>query len=105
MFEALQLRQIGFAYRRPFGDFLHQFRFINMEAFLSNSDEPSRCRDLIGSADLEKDEGVAIGKTMVFMKKQAAVALTKRFREALAAWEPLVSCIECLYKKLRRKLE
>jgi len=99
VFEALQLRQIGYAYRRPFDDFLHQFKFINMEAYMGKGDASARCRALLKSAGMAEKEGVAIGKTMVFMKKECAVAITRKSREALAAWDPIVGCIECLYRK------
>lgn len=105
--EALQLRQLGYSYRRPFKEFLFQFKFID----LSVSENPSldgrtASEKLLKAANVGGAD-VAIGKTMVFLKQQAAKDLTKIQRESLSAWEPLVSVLEAAYakKRYRRQVE
>lgn len=46
----------------------------------------------------------AIGRTMVFLKPQAAKQLVRMQREALATWEPLVGLLESVtvYKRGRK---
>ncbi|KAF8822282.1 myosin D [Cardiosporidium cionae] len=105
--EALQLRQLGYSYRRPFNEFLFQFKFINLEVSENtNLDSAAACKQLFSCTNLAQTD-YAIGKTMVFLKQQAAKDMTQLQREALAAWEPLVSVLESFYLKLRfkRKLE
>merc|ERR1712137_227109 len=98
IFEALQLRTLGYSYRRGFEEFLYQFRFINMEAYRGQGDPAQRCVDLLASAGLKQDkETVAVGKTMVFLKKDKLNYLGKRVREALKVWEPVIGCIEAMY--------
>jgi len=98
VFEALQLRALGYSYRRPFKDFLYEFRFINMEAYEGKGDLQDRARNLLASAGLKSDnETVGIGKTMVFLKKTKLIYLQKKVREAPATWEPIVGCMEALY--------
>ena len=49
---------------------------------------------------------IQIGKTMVFLKQQAAKDLTKIQRERLSAWDPVVSVLEaaCAKKRYRRQV-
>nr|AZL94460.1 myosin 2 [Nephromyces sp. MMRI]AZL94461.1 myosin 2 [Nephromyces sp. MMRI] len=97
--EALQLRQLGYSYRRKFSEFLYQFKFINLSAYENTSLEGSVAASmLIESSGLAKND-FAIGKTMVFLKQQAAKDLTKLQRERLMAWEPIISVLEAYFLK------
>ncbi|EPR62459.1 myosin D [Toxoplasma gondii ME49] len=92
--EALHLRQLAFSYRRTFEEFAAQFRFINLG--VSNkpgADAKTICVELLKSTSISADE-YALGKTMVFLKPQAAKMLVRLQREALSAWEPLVGVFE-----------
>eukprot|EP00917_Polyrhabdina_sp_WS-2016_P014637 GHVP01031990.1.p1 GENE.GHVP01031990.1~~GHVP01031990.1.p1 ORF type:complete len:828 (+),score=177.56 GHVP01031990.1:27-2510(+) len=96
--EALQLRNLGFAYRRIFSEFNYQFRFIDMGAYSDpKKDDKAKSEAILKAAGMS--EGTALGNTMVFMKTDAQKAMVQKQREALAAWEPVVTVVECLYKK------
>lgn len=102
--EALQLRNLGYSYRRPFKEFLLQYRFVNLGVAEDTSLEPAEASQrMLSGAKIAGSEW-KIGRTMVFMKPQAMKDMQLRQREALAAWEPLVVVLEALYKKhlLRR---
>ncbi|OEH74303.1 putative myosin A [Cyclospora cayetanensis] len=99
--EALQLRQIGFSYRRPFKDFLYQFKFIDLGICENQSLSPKAASQaLLEKAKATKGE-YQIGSTMVFLKQGAAKHLTLIQRQCLAAWTPLVSVLEACYMRLR----
>eukprot|EP00922_Rhytidocystis_sp_ex-Travisia-forbesii_P048912 GHVS01072824.1.p1 GENE.GHVS01072824.1~~GHVS01072824.1.p1 ORF type:complete len:839 (-),score=138.58 GHVS01072824.1:86-2602(-) len=103
--EALQLRQLGFSYRRPFSEFLFQFRFVDVGLTGNpNVDGREATRKLLGQAKIDKAD-YAFGHTMIFMKQQAAKDMTKKQRECLAAWEPLVEVLEAMYLKKRYRKE
>ncbi|KFG52595.1 myosin D, partial [Toxoplasma gondii FOU] len=75
-------------------EFAAQFRFINLG--VSNkpgADAKTICVELLKSTSISADE-YALGKTMVFLKPQAAKMLVRLQREALSAWEPLVGVFE-----------
>ncbi|PFH37755.1 myosin D [Besnoitia besnoiti] len=102
--EALELRQLAFSYRRSFQEFVDQFRFINLEASSkAGNDAKAVCLELLKSTQLAADE-YALGHTMVFLKPQAAKLLVRLQREALSAWEPLVSALEAItvFKRSRK---
>lgn len=95
--EALQLRNLGYSYRRVFSDFLQQFKFIDLGIAENTSlSEEERCKEMVKRAKLEK--GVAMGKTMVFMKPEASKEMARLQRRCMADWEPLVGLIEAMYK-------
>lgn len=96
--EALQLRNLGFSYRRPFKEFITQFQFLDVGISEDKSLDPKvACEQLLGGAQLPKGDS-QIGHTMVFLKHDAVKFLTMRQRELMAAWEPLISVLEALYK-------
>jgi len=99
--EALQLRQLGYSYRRPFKEFLFQFKFIDLSITENPNLDPRTASEKLLQAAKVGGPEVAIGKTMVFLKQQAAKDLTKVQRERLSAWEPLVSVLEAAYAKKR----
>lgn len=103
--EALQLRQLGYSYRRVFQEFLYQFKFVDPGV----ADDPSltaseKCTKILKNSELPSD-AYAIGKTMVFLKQQGAKYLTRLQRERLSAMQPAVSLIEAVYLKCRYKRE
>eukprot|EP00914_Ancora_sagittata_P022990 GHVO01045643.1.p1 GENE.GHVO01045643.1~~GHVO01045643.1.p1 ORF type:complete len:510 (-),score=126.45 GHVO01045643.1:14-1375(-) len=100
--EALQLRQLGYSYRRPFSEFVYQFRFIDLGVAEDKKMAPvDAARQLLERAALPQGEW-QIGKTMVFMKQSGTKMMSNRQREALAAWEPLISAIESTYYRKQR---
>eukprot|EP00920_Eleutheroschizon_duboscqi_P009235 GHVT01021103.1.p1 GENE.GHVT01021103.1~~GHVT01021103.1.p1 ORF type:complete len:782 (-),score=166.30 GHVT01021103.1:722-3067(-) len=102
--EALQLRQLGYSYRRVFKEFLFQFKFVDLGISENlNLDGATACRQLIASAGITDEKTYAIGKTMVFLRQEVAKELTKVQRERLSAWEPIVSIVEAVFIKRRYK--
>ncbi|PHJ26083.1 myosin d [Cystoisospora suis] len=102
--EALELRQLAFSYRRTFQEFISQFRFLNLSASSKGGgDDLAVCRELLASGQIAEGD-FAIGRTMIFLKPQAAKQLVRMQREALATWEPLVGLIESVtvYKRGRK---
>eukprot|EP00923_Selenidium_pygospionis_P018485 GHVN01032343.1.p1 GENE.GHVN01032343.1~~GHVN01032343.1.p1 ORF type:complete len:860 (-),score=87.78 GHVN01032343.1:953-3424(-) len=97
--EALQLRNLGYSYRRPFEDFLEQFKYID----LGITNDPSLDKNIASQRLLERagipQENWAIGKTMVFMKSEGAKLMTRKQRECLAAWAPVVQVLEAMWMK------
>eukprot|EP00921_Rhytidocystis_pertsovi_P020999 GHVQ01033545.1.p1 GENE.GHVQ01033545.1~~GHVQ01033545.1.p1 ORF type:complete len:823 (-),score=114.93 GHVQ01033545.1:582-3050(-) len=103
--EALQLKSLGFSYRRPFPEFLFQFRFVNVGITGDKSISPKEAtQKLLDSAKIPKGD-YQFGNTMIFMKSNTAKEMTKKQREALSAWEPLVNIIEAIYLKKRYRKE
>ncbi|KFG62498.1 myosin A [Toxoplasma gondii RUB] len=101
--EALQLRQLGYSYRRPFKEFLFQFKFIDLSASENpNLDPKEAALRLLKSSKLPSEE-YQLGKTMVFLKQTGAKELTQIQRECLSSWEPLVSVLEAYYAGRRHK--
>eukprot|EP00922_Rhytidocystis_sp_ex-Travisia-forbesii_P048916 GHVS01072828.1.p1 GENE.GHVS01072828.1~~GHVS01072828.1.p1 ORF type:complete len:827 (-),score=102.51 GHVS01072828.1:226-2706(-) len=101
--EALQLRQLGFSYRRPFHEFLFQFRFVDMGLTSDPKiDQRVGTQKLLNIAKIPTTD-YAFGRTMIFLKQQAAKDMTQKQRECLAAWEPLVAIIEAVYLKAKYK--
>eukprot|EP00914_Ancora_sagittata_P031282 GHVO01063276.1.p1 GENE.GHVO01063276.1~~GHVO01063276.1.p1 ORF type:complete len:772 (+),score=161.73 GHVO01063276.1:306-2318(+) len=98
--EALQLRNLGYSYRRPFTEFLYQYRFVDLGVAEDKSLDPvDAAKKLLARANVDK--GFAIGKTMIFMKPDTAKLMVVKQREALAAWVPPVMVLEATF--LRRK--
>jgi len=99
--EALQLRNLGYSYRRPFTEFLYQFRFVNMGLAASKEEASmAAAKQMLEEVGIPKDKW-AIGRTMVFMKADAAKLMAHKQREALAAWQPLVVVIESAWTKIK----
>ncbi|KAH0480515.1 MAG: hypothetical protein KVP17_001860 [Porospora cf. gigantea B] len=93
--EALQLRALGFSYRRPFEEFLVQFRFIDLSA-LHHPDARAGCAQVLEAASVPST-GFRIGCTMVFLTRPAVRKLVALVRESLAAWQPLIATLESLF--------
>eukprot|EP00917_Polyrhabdina_sp_WS-2016_P020972 GHVP01045215.1.p1 GENE.GHVP01045215.1~~GHVP01045215.1.p1 ORF type:complete len:667 (-),score=134.13 GHVP01045215.1:15-2015(-) len=104
--EALQLRAIGFSYRRPFKEFLHQFRYVSLGISLNEKDDPKKlAEDMCKYAELQPED-YAVGHTMLFMKQAGAKSMSNKQREALAALDPpedLVSSLVRVQARLRRQ--
>lgn len=101
--EALQLRNLGYCYRRPFEEFLFQYRFVDLGVAESKDFTARQASErLLKSAGIST--GWQIGKTMVFMKSEAVKEITRKQRQALASWTPLVEIIEAMaVKRLYRQ--
>lgn len=103
--EALQLRNLGFSYRRTFSEFIFQFKYCNMEiANDSNTDPQVLAKKMLENANIPADSW-AIGKTMVFLSKDAAKKMAQLQREKLAAFEPLVQLLEAVYLRYKLRKE
>lgn len=118
--EALQLKKLGFSWRRCFRDFVKQFRFLN----LAFDAEMEKAKDLETERNIadrmikhmikihNKGEFVEgkdwqFGKTMIFMTSEAARQSLILQRQALEEWVPTVALIEALYRKqlLKRNIQ
>eukprot|EP01069_Polyplicarium_translucidae_P007657 Polyplicarium_translucidae@DN3137_c0_g1_i2.p1 len=96
--EALQLRNLGYSYRRPFDEFLFQYRFVDLGVATDTTLSPvDASKKLLQRAGVDK--GMAIGKSMVFMKPETMKFMAQKQREALAAWGPVVSILEAVQKR------
>lgn len=96
--EALQLRNLGYSYRRPFNEFIQQFKFLDVGISEDKSLSPKDASEkLLQGAQLKQGE-YQIGHTMVFLKHDAVKYLTTRQRELMAAWSPLITVLEAMYK-------
>lgn len=97
--EALELRNLGYSYRRPFSEFLFQFRFVDLGIAENKSQDPrDGAQKLLEKGQIDKKD-FQIGKTMVFLKPQAMKDMARKQREAMSAWEPLVTVIEAMILK------
>eukprot|EP00915_Cephaloidophora_sp_WS-2016_P011936 GHVH01017386.1.p1 GENE.GHVH01017386.1~~GHVH01017386.1.p1 ORF type:complete len:844 (+),score=134.89 GHVH01017386.1:2513-5044(+) len=96
--EALQLKTIGFAYRRPFIDFIAQFKFVDLGAANSNQDDCSKAKAIIATAKLD-DKSYGVGKTMIFLKSDGVKTLGRKQREKMAAWVPVVVALGALQQR------
>ncbi|XP_075591230.1 myosin-A-like [Dermatophagoides farinae] len=98
IFEALQLRNLGYSYRRPFNEFLLQFKYLAISVEAPDLVEPKAIiiaimqKYKIGKSDYQ------IGKTMVFVKKSSVKELVVQQREILSAWSSVVVLLESMYK-------
>ncbi|EZG47683.1 putative myosin [Gregarina niphandrodes] len=96
--EALQLRNLGYSYRRPFEDFIKQFKFLDLGITENKSLDPKTAATQLLEGSGLKPQEFQIGHTMIFLKHEATKALTQRQRELMAAWEPLTALLEAMYK-------
>eukprot|EP01071_Lankesteria_metandrocarpae_P005386 Lankesteria_metandrocarpae@DN3975_c0_g1_i1.p1 len=97
IFEALQLRNLGYSYRRTFDDFLRQFRGGNEVV----CDDPSlslseKVASIVKHAAIE-DSCYRIGKSMVFLNQVGIQRLLNYYRERLEQWRSLARQIEALF--------
>lgn len=101
--EALQLRNLGFAYRRPFEEFLYQHRFVDVALcnIPRGMTAAAAAQALLEQSGIDSS-GWKIGRTMVFMNTKAAKALSALQRERLSHWTPLAELIEAV--AIKRKL-
>lgn len=100
--EALQLKQLGYSYRRPFADFCQQFRVLDVSLVDSNMDRKECAKKLIERVGLGPKEW-AIGKTMLFMKPESLKLMVRRTRDVMGAWEPTVLAIEASWLRHKRR--
>ncbi|KAL8453554.1 hypothetical protein Emag_001773 [Eimeria magna] len=100
--EALQLRQIGYSYRRPFADFVKRFRWFDLGAAASDADRKEVAQHFLECSGLEP-RGWVIGKTMVFMKADAARRLETLQVERMMAFRPAVEFVEAAWKRILLK--
>ncbi|KAK2194494.1 bifunctional P-loop containing nucleoside triphosphate hydrolase/Myosin head [Babesia duncani] len=100
--EALQLRKLGYSYRRTFVDFIDQYKYINLGIAQSKEDPRQIAKKLLESANVASD-CYAFGKTMLFMTQKTAKELTKIQRERLSMWEPLADVIDALLWRIKER--
>lgn len=103
--EALQLRNLGYSYRRPFHEFIYQFKYVDLDTSENkNLTDQQKCEKILETAGVPKDEW-QMGKTMIFMKQGGTKTLFAFQRRAMARWQRLVWTIEAMYlrKLLRRE--
>ncbi|KAL7066800.1 putative myosin A [Cryptosporidium serpentis] len=103
--EALQLRNLGYSYRRLFTEFIYQFKYCDLSIANDKETDPGiLAQRMLEICEIPKKEW-AVGKTMVFLTKNAAKTMAHKQREKLAAFEPLVQLLESVYLryKLRKK--
>lgn len=102
--EALQLRNLGFSYRRPFAEFIQQFRYLDLGLTSSKMESCEAVRLLLERSGVKANQW-ACGKTMLFMTSDTAKLLAHRQREVMAQWKPLVLVLEAMYLKYRLRQE
>uniref|UniRef100_A0A3B0MIE6 Myosin-A n=1 Tax=Theileria annulata TaxID=5874 RepID=A0A3B0MIE6_THEAN len=103
--EALQLRKLGFSYRRTFAQFNDQYAYLNLAVV-----KDSRLSDKDKAIKLVTESGLgtsdyAVGKTRMFLTRKAANHLTSIVRERLAKWAPLADLLEALLRRLQYQRE
>ncbi|KAL8274693.1 hypothetical protein Esti_001408 [Eimeria stiedai] len=106
--EALQLRSVGYSYRRPFADFVKQNRFIRLSALdMLQKDARQAALSVLHRAGLKEATDFKMGKTMVFLTRDAQQRIMARQRDHLAHMRPLVRTLEAIVRRrsLRRSLE
>ncbi|KAL8446849.1 hypothetical protein Emag_004610 [Eimeria magna] len=106
--EALQLRSVGYSYRRPFADFVKQHRFIRLSALdMLQKDARQAALSVLQTAGLKEATDYRMGKTMVFLTRDAQQRIMARQRDHLAHMRPLVRTLEAIVRRrsLRRSLE
>ncbi|CDJ43991.1 hypothetical protein ETH_00015160 [Eimeria tenella] len=116
--KAVQLRSVGYSYRRPFADFLRQPRFLNISAYgkiagglLGSSTAGGAPREgalaLLQRAGLKEYKDYRMGLTMVSLTREAQQQLLQQQREQLLLLRPIVRTLEaiCLRRDLKKSLE
>eukprot|EP00921_Rhytidocystis_pertsovi_P005442 GHVQ01009377.1.p1 GENE.GHVQ01009377.1~~GHVQ01009377.1.p1 ORF type:complete len:867 (+),score=136.57 GHVQ01009377.1:255-2855(+) len=105
--EALQLKNLGFSYRRPFEEFMYQFKYVDMGVCGNKSlDAKEKCIKLLDRCGISKGD-YQIGKTMVFMKNTAPKEMMHKQREVMHAWMPVVNVLEAIMTRnsLRKEMK
>ncbi|KAH0488810.1 MAG: hypothetical protein KVP17_000609 [Porospora cf. gigantea B] len=109
--EALQLKKVGFSYKRGFFEFAQQFRFVNM-GITNDINAAHAIRDMDRvkqlavalctqmSQDKKFTQGKEweVGKTMIFLKSETQHAFLAVQRLMLQQYEPLVNLIEAMWE-------
>ncbi|GFE55860.1 myosin A [Babesia ovis] len=92
--EALQLRKLGYSYRRPYEAFLEQYKYLDLSITNDKSLDPkTAAKRLIDSVGVRSNE-YALGKTMMFLTQRLAKELTALQRQRLSVWEPITAMID-----------
>ncbi|EDO05431.1 myosin A [Babesia bovis T2Bo] len=92
--EALQLRKLGYSYRRPYESFLEQYKYLDLSITNDKSLDPKVAAErLITSVGVSKDQ-YAFGKSMMFLTQKLAKELTAIQRQRLSVWEPITAMID-----------
>ncbi|XP_026193989.1 myosin-B/C [Cyclospora cayetanensis] len=104
--EALQLRQVGYSYRRRFDEFVKRFRWLDLGAAKSDADRRDVAEKILEECGLSR-EGWVIGKTMVFLKAETARALEILQIEKMVSFRPIVDFVQSAWKRilLKRNLQ
>eukprot|EP00918_Siedleckia_nematoides_P090231 GHVU01198306.1.p1 GENE.GHVU01198306.1~~GHVU01198306.1.p1 ORF type:complete len:828 (-),score=225.74 GHVU01198306.1:278-2761(-) len=108
--EALQLRLKGFSYRRPFADFIEQFKAVDLELYADKESPPTEvCEKILKAGGISNTDPELwkMGNTMVFMKADGVKQLMDFQIKSLSMWKPVCTSVEALTKKrlYRRELE
>ncbi|KAK1443096.1 p-loop containing nucleoside triphosphate hydrolase [Babesia gibsoni] len=89
--EALQLRKLGYSYRRPYEAFMDQYKYIDLGISNDKSLDPKTAAlKIVEAAGIGKDS-YGLGKTMMFLTQKAAKDLTALQRQRLSVWEPITT--------------
>lgn len=92
--EAIQLRQLGYSYRRPYEAFIEQYKYIDLGISNNKSLDPKTAgRMLLEAAGVKKD-CYGLGKTMMFLTQKTAKDLTALQRQRLSIWEPITAMLD-----------
>ncbi|ORM41105.1 Myosin-A [Babesia sp. Xinjiang] len=92
--EALQLRKLGYSYRRPYESFLEQYKYVDLSITNDKSLDPKTASQrLLESVGVSKDQ-YALGKTMMFLTQKMAKELTVIQRQRLSIWEPITAILD-----------
>jgi len=96
--EALQLKTIGFGYRRPFADFVQQFKFVDLGVAKSGLPDVDQAKKLVEGVGLDKSM-YGVGKSMMFLKTDGVKIMGRKQREKMAAWQPIVNVLGALQER------
>lgn len=92
--EALQLRKLGYSYRRPYEAFLEQYKYVDLGISNNKSLDPQTATKQILEAAGVKKDCYGLGKTMIFMTQKTAKDLTALQRQRLSIWEPITAMFD-----------
>lgn len=98
--EALELRNLGFSYRRTFKEFIAQFKFVDLSVAKQNI-EPSEAVVKILKRGQIDSKDYYVGRTMIFVKNDSIKSLIQYQRHALSMWGPLISLFEAMLLRKR----
>eukprot|EP01055_Gregarina_sp_Pseudo9_P004585 Gregarina_sp_Pseudo_9__4584@NODE_475_length_2752_cov_56_081460_g449_i0_p1_GENE_NODE_475_length_2752_cov_56_081460_g449_i0NODE_475_length_2752_cov_56_081460_g449_i0_p1_ORF_typecomplete_len856_score204_70Myosin_head/PF00063_21/5e189TniB/PF05621_11/0_0046TniB/PF05621_11/1_1e02ABC_tran/PF00005_27/0_021AAA_22/PF13401_6/0_16AAA_22/PF13401_6/3_6e03AAA_22/PF13401_6/1_6e04ATPase_2/PF01637_18/0_22ATPase_2/PF01637_18/3_6e03AAA_16/PF13191_6/0_34AAA_30/PF13604_6/0_2T2SSE/PF00437_20/0_27DnaB_C/PF03796_15/0_28 len=111
--EALQLKKLGFSWRRPFSEFVYNYRYLNLGIAdqMEKTSDAHKQRELAiqmlhhlqayfnDKSEFADQKHWQLGKTMVFLKPDIAQNLMLIQRQAMEDWVPSVILIEAMYKR------